>query len=443
MFPQPSTKNRPLFIRFKNTSQATHVLHVDSSLKHIDGSTIRLSRVISTIFNVWWPVSMFTGNSHRGDNRLDGSFEIRYDVRRDLLQTLASQWSSIPESAPSFICSSYATDDPEFYFHYKDQRGEKAVCADPDPDHPSYLKMKDLAKNIIKKGHPLPNFHKVLVVIGNKSMVKILGKPGIFAGARQYHGVAKIYIFKGIKYAILDHANNYYDDHFLAYKLDEIPDAPYFSTLQEAFLSIYNQKYPAVTFAPSSALDLAVKQYVGYQKKLWLRDQIQPTRRLESNANLIVKIIEDCQKEILFIPACLTLIEQFNKGIRIKDMTIEMIPQLPLIMRRAFLTTLSQKSSRSIKIKIRSFYHERIHFIEEKIDTNPAEVIHALQAAIQARQNFKQQCKINAPHQERNNLSNCCLRWFSIRSQSPENGKNNSSPVGIQVITPAHSSSSL
>ena len=235
MFPQLPTKSEPIFARFKKSSQATYVLHVDQFFENLDGSIVPLSKVMSTIFNVWWPVSMFAGDSVQRHDWLDGSFEIRFDVRRDLLKTLVTQRLSEQETPPLSSCCTYAVDDPKFYFHYINQSGEQAVCLDLDPHHPSYIEMNNLAQNIIEKGDLLSDFHKVLVVIGKEGMVKISGKPAVFAGARQYHGVAKIYIYEGAKYVILDYPSNYYSHQFLAYRFNEIPDAPDFSTLQDAF----------------------------------------------------------------------------------------------------------------------------------------------------------------------------------------------------------------
>ncbi len=91
MFPQSPAKFEPIFARFKKSNQATYVLHVDKFFENLDGSTVPLSKVMSTIFNVWWPVSMFAGDSVQRHDWLDGSFEVRFDVRRDLLKTLVTQ----------------------------------------------------------------------------------------------------------------------------------------------------------------------------------------------------------------------------------------------------------------------------------------------------------------------------------------------------------------
>ena len=72
MFPQLPTEYEPVFARFKKSSQATYVLHVDKFFENLDGSTVPLSKVMSTIFNVWWPVSMFTGDSVQRHDWLDG-----------------------------------------------------------------------------------------------------------------------------------------------------------------------------------------------------------------------------------------------------------------------------------------------------------------------------------------------------------------------------------
>ena len=70
---------------------------------------------------------------------MDDSFEIRFDVRRDLLKTLVTQQLSEQEKSPLSSCCTYAADDPKFYFHYRNQSDEQAVCVDLDPDHLGYV----------------------------------------------------------------------------------------------------------------------------------------------------------------------------------------------------------------------------------------------------------------------------------------------------------------
>ena len=113
-----------------------------------------------------------------------------------------------------------------------------------------------------------------------------------------------------------------------------------------------------------------------------------------------------------------------------------MITQLPLVMRKAFLTSLSRKSTRLIQLRVWFFYQVRVQFIKEKISTKIAEVIAALQEAIKAWHTFQESCKNGSPTLVHDNLSRCCSRLFSRGGeQSSEKDQSENDPTAIELIS--------